>query len=201
MSASSNSIEKRCALDGTRYTYREFEEYYGKDLGRDMWSRCGVTNDDEVNVFDQHVMQKEEGTGAADHSCEDDVDDLLPSILNVDRVHELLSSATVHNEANVARPSQSQPPMNSKRKIQNQSLPADQRIKYQLKIVEAEYDQHCEAIRHADWELRALEQIPNRPDTSWDEGIRIQAATAKFLATICEARIAELKQDLISQFH
>ena len=107
MSASSNSVEKRCALDGTRHTYREFEEYYGKDLGRDMWRRCGVTNDDEVNVLDQDVMQKEEGTGAAEHSSEDDDEVWLPSILKVDQVDEVLSSArtsnlsstTVHNEA------------------------------------------------------------------------------------------------------
>ena len=99
MSASSHSIEKRRARDGARYTLREFEEYYGFLFGRVMWRRCSARNEDDV--------RKEKGTGAAEHSVEDDDKDWLPSILNVDQVHELLSSArisnlslsTAHNEA------------------------------------------------------------------------------------------------------
>ena len=60
MSASSHSVEKRRAWDGARYTYREFEEYYGFLLGRDMWRRCSARNEDDVNislVLSDYVLQ------------------------------------------------------------------------------------------------------------------------------------------------
>ena len=52
-----------------------------------MWRRCSARNEDDV--------RKEEGTGAAEHSFEDDDEDWLPSILNVDQVHEVQDTVPV----------------------------------------------------------------------------------------------------------
>ena len=50
-----------------------------------------------VNILDEDDVQKEEGTGSAEHSSEDDDEVWLPSILKVDQVDEVVSSARTSN--------------------------------------------------------------------------------------------------------
>ena len=73
------------------------------------------------------------------------------------------------------------------------------KITADVKILKCEYDRHCRYADFATEELQVLEEITNRPNTSWEQETRIKAATARFLAEMYAEQLEDLKQEMATQ--